>query len=250
MVTETITSPWGPVEIQRKNRRQRLAVILNPHKGIQVRTNKKTPLHQIESFLQLKQGWIEKNLRLFADLQEKFPRRVFRPGATVPLLGVEKPLEFLETSERKWTAELGEKKIFIHVPQLFAKALADGEDRPEVRSLLRGFYQDLAKKFLYPRVKYWAHLMDVDFRNFGLTQSKRLWGSCSPKRDLLFNWKILVFEIEVIDYLIVHELAHLTHMNHSRDFWQRVELYYPQFRSCRQILKQQASRADFLNKDY
>ena len=79
--------------------------------------------------------------------------------------------------------------------------------------------------------------MDINFNSITLREQKTRWGSCSSKGNLNFNWRLVHYRPEIIDYVIIHELAHRTHMNHSAKFWQLVEKYDPEYRKHRGFLK-------------
>ena len=72
--------------------------------------------------------------------------------------------------------------------------------------------------------------MQTSYNKITLRRQKTRWGSCSSKKNLNFNWQLVYFEPKIIDYVIIHELAHLTHMNHSKNFWQLVEKYDPEYK--------------------
>jgi len=79
--------------------------------------------------------------------------------------------------------------------------------------------------------------MNTTYQNVTLKEQKTRWGSCSSKGNLNFNWRLVHFEPPIIDYVIVHELAHRTHMNHSADFWSLVATFDPEYRIKKGWLK-------------
>lgn len=99
-------------------------------------------------------------------------------------------------------------------------------------------YLQVAKERFGDRVWHYAQLMGEE--NLGTVRLKELksrWGSCSIRRNLNFNWKLVLAPPEVLDYVVVHELCHLKEMNHSSRFWDLVEAYCPDYRECRAWLK-------------
>lgn len=74
------------------------------------------------------------------------------------------------------------------------------------------------------------------YQNIEIVHQKTLWGSCSRKKNLKFDWKLLMLPAEVVDYVIVHELGHLKKMNHSPAFWREVEKVLPEYKECRSWL--------------
>ena len=86
------------------------------------------------------------------------------------------------------------------------------------------------------RIAALAIQFDVAVPQVGLSQARTQWGSCTRKRDgsarILLNWKLMHFELPLIDYVAAHELAHLRHMNHSAAFWCEVSRVYPEYRAA------------------
>lgn len=87
------------------------------------------------------------------------------------------------------------------------------------------------------RVAVWADRMEISYERVRFGQQKSRWGSCSSRGTLSFNWRLIHFAPTVIDYVVIHELAHRKHMNHSTAFWELVGAYQPDYRSARAILK-------------
>lgn len=94
-----------------------------------------------------------------------------------------------------------------------------------------------AKDFIAERVKHFAEVMGAVYKNVGIRCQKTRWGSCSANKNLSFNCLLLLLAPELIDYVVVHELCHLKHMNHSKAFWSEVEKYIPDYKKRRALLK-------------
>ena len=95
-----------------------------------------------------------------------------------------------------------------------------------------------AKETITKRVSYFARLMGVSYRNITIREQKTRWGSCSSKGNVNFNYQLYYMPQELMDYVIVHELSHRRHMNHSAEFWAEVEKYCPEYRTYRKQLKE------------
>lgn len=102
---------------------------------------------------------------------------------------------------------------------------------------IAGWYKRNGKSVFIRRADYWAALMHVSYQNITLKEQKTRWGSCSGLGNLNFNWRLLLTEPRLLDYVVVHELAHLREMNHSAAFWNIVGTYIPDYRECRKALK-------------
>ena len=99
------------------------------------------------------------------------------------------------------------------------------------------FYKHIAQEYLPQRVVYFSSLMQLSFKEIKYRKMRRRWGSCSTTKVITFNTQLLKTPKELIDYVIVHELAHLKHMNHSKEFHLLVEQYLPNSKQLRQALK-------------
>ncbi len=95
-----------------------------------------------------------------------------------------------------------------------------------------------AEELILPRVRQFAERFHFSVGKIEIKNLRSRWGSCSSKQDLAFSLFLIQLPWEVIDYVIIHELAHTVHMNHSKDFWQLVEVHQPQYRELRRTLKQ------------
>lgn len=94
------------------------------------------------------------------------------------------------------------------------------------------------RRLVTQRAAYYAGLMGVSYGRISMRNQKTRWGSCSSDGNLNFNCRLLFVPPELVDYVVVHELAHRRHMNHSPAFWQEVERYLPDYRDRRERLKQ------------
>ena len=107
---------------------------------------------------------------------------------------------------------------------------------------LERIYRQRAKERLRGRAAYFAPIMGVSYGSLRLSSAKTRWGSCSGKGNLNFHWKLILMPPEVLDYVVVHELAHLKEMNHSPRFWAVVEEVLPDYKERRQWLKENGGR--------
>jgi hypothetical protein len=87
------------------------------------------------------------------------------------------------------------------------------------------YYKFYAEQYLIPRVDYFAKIMNLNYQEIKFKKMKSRWGSCSSSGIITLNTMLIKIEKELIDYIVVHELAHLTHMNHSKKFHDLVERY-------------------------
>ncbi len=106
-------------------------------------------------------------------------------------------------------------------------------------NLLKNYLKHTAERYILPRTAQFGEKMDIAYGAITLREQKTRWGSCSSKGNLNFNWRLVHYLPEIIDYVIIHELAHRQHMNHSRQFWQLVATHDPAYRVHRGFLKRQ-----------
>ncbi|OGR45522.1 MAG: hypothetical protein A2X35_04005 [Elusimicrobia bacterium GWA2_61_42] len=94
-----------------------------------------------------------------------------------------------------------------------------------------------ARGIIGGRVKYWAAAMGLDYKRIAIKDQRTLWGSCSGRKNLNFNWRLAAAPPEVLDYVVIHELCHLREMNHSKNFWALVEARCPDYAARRRWLR-------------
>lgn len=106
-----------------------------------------------------------------------------------------------------------------------------------VKTYLTSWYKQQANKIIGERVTYYAKIAGVTYKSVAITSAETRWGSCSNQQTLNFNWRLIMAPLEVVDYVVAHELAHLTELNHSINFWETVRKMYPLYRQYRTWLK-------------
>ncbi|WP_424766942.1 M48 family metallopeptidase [Paenibacillus sp. sgz302251] len=106
----------------------------------------------------------------------------------------------------------------------------------ELKSNLKKFYFSSCKKIVGERIKVYQTQLKVKPKTIEIVESRTKWGSCSSNKKITFNYRLAMAPIEVIDYVIIHELCHLTHMNHDRSFWRRVGSIMPDYKEKEEFL--------------
>lgn len=110
----------------------------------------------------------------------------------------------------------------------------DYVEHPELEKV----YRKKARQQLEARAAYFAGLMGVTYNRITIRAARTRWGSCSAQGNLNFHWKLILMPPEVLDYVVVHELAHRKEMNHSARFWAEVEKVLPDYKRRRKWLKE------------
>lgn len=148
----------------------------------------------------------------------------------VPMHASDRAIKRFVSAHARWIAD--------NRGQMFEcrKKLADNPyDIPAWESLSAAD-KKIAKQKIMEHVDYYARRMEIDYGSISMRNQKSRWGSCSSKGNFNFNYRLAYLPEELLDYVVVHELAHRRHMDHSAAFWEEVETYYPAYKKCRQML--------------
>jgi Predicted metal-dependent hydrolase len=115
---------------------------------------------------------------------------------------------------------------------------ASGMDMAAVEETLRRWYINKAREAINDRLSYYSGIMGLSYNDVRIKDQKTRWGSCSKKGNLNFNWRLIMAPPWILDYVVAHELCHLAHMNHSKEFWSMVSIYAPRYKDARKWLKE------------
>jgi len=113
----------------------------------------------------------------------------------------------------------------------------DKQYKNQAIKLFKQWYRLKAKENFYKRARIYAPLLGVNFKQIKLSNAQKRWGSCSSMGYINIVWRLIMAPQSIIDYVIVHELAHRRYMNHSKSFWHLVESVYPEHKQARQWLR-------------
>ena len=111
------------------------------------------------------------------------------------------------------------------------------EDKDIVAKIKR-WYVSTAKKILSERLEFFGNLMQIDYNKVTITNSKTRWGSCDKDRNIKLNFRLIMLPHKAVDYVLVHELAHIVEFNHSKDFYKIISLVQPNYKLQQKILKE------------
>ena len=185
----------------------------------------------IEGFLQRKAKWILQKLAMFQQRQALLHQNTtqcFYLGKSYPVL--------LEPKDAHWgRIVFGNNGWTVEIP---SKITHETQGK-YAQGFMEKWFKSHAMTILQERVRHFTALMGDQPDTIRIRSPKSLWGSCHPvKRTLHFNWKIIMAPLEVVDYLVVHELSHLKVANHSRRFWTRVGAFCPDYKIHQEWLRQ------------
>ncbi|OKL39977.1 M48 family metallopeptidase [Pontibacter flavimaris] len=108
---------------------------------------------------------------------------------------------------------------------------------PKAEQIFKQYYKEKGAKRIPERVRYYEKLMGLTTSEIKIMDLQNRWASCNTKGDLNFHWKCMMAPLKVLDYIIVHELAHLIHANHSEAFWNEVDKVLPDYRERKNWLR-------------
>jgi hypothetical protein len=193
-----------------------------------IRTPLRTPDNEIESFFQTRQVWIARKLHGIEMKKEMAGKpREFMAGENFFYLGDPYPLEIAKSN--------GGRKALILSHGKFQLA---SNEASHVKELFVKWYREKAREVFGERVHFWSSRFGLSPTGITITSSWQRYGSCSAKNSLSFSWRLLMAPYPVIDYIIVHELAHIKEKNHSKRFWQYLESLMPGYENQKRWLRE------------
>lgn len=136
---------------------------------------------------------------------------------------------------KEYSVEIRQNKI--NLIELEDKLYIASSSEKYIKIYLESWYKQQARKVIIERVQLYSAYSGLRFNSISLSSATTRWGSCSSQKNLNFNWKLIMAPLEVIDYVVSHELAHLEELNHSKDFWEKVRKMFPIYRQYRTWLK-------------
>jgi len=217
------------VEIWRRPRQRHMHLRVRPGGELRVTCNKRVAKRDIFTFIRESEEFIKKCLLKLSEQQVRYPPKQLISGEPFLYFGTHRPLQIVWS----WSARI-RVTILAEQIEMVAPVSSTAEQR---RMALHRFLQKQAREVLSARVHLFAQQMQLFPTDLVIRGQKTRWGSCSSKGKINLNWKLMAAPPEVIDYVVIHELAHLRHMNHSARFWNLVAEFFPEHRRAKQWLK-------------
>jgi hypothetical protein len=211
-----------------RSRRRTLGLEVTRDGCLVVRAPRLLGTPEVEHFIVSKQNWIDRHVAAALARRHSHPAKRFIDNEEFLYLGRAYKLTLVDESATPLVFEEG----FLLLRPF----------RSCGRPVFSAWYKERAVEFLGARAKALAGQMAVTFGRMRLTDGSRRWGSCTAANDLRFNWRLIMAPQDVIDYVVIHELMHIRHKNHSPAFWLAVAEYCPQYSCHRAWLRSNGHR--------
>ena len=230
--------------VRSARRKKTIEITLDSESGVLVRSPARTPRKEIATLVQKRAKWILRHAT--EDVLRPVPRR-FTDGETLYYMGREIPIVTRANADKFIRIEMGDKALDLALSadrnvtvELEGDAFcistpADISEEQRIatsKKAIEDWYRKEAARLLADIVARWQSKVarGKPPARLLIRSQRRRWGSCSSDGSIRLNWRIIMAEPELIDYVVVHELAHLIVMNHSPQFWQQVERALPDYR--------------------
>ena len=229
---EVIHGRGFDAEVVRTDRRKTATVRVVEGK-VSVVVPRSTSTDKLEALVSRKTRWIREKLLLHREHQPPKPKE-YVSGECFTYLGRNYRLK-VESGAAK-SVRLKGGRLVVQVPPSVQK-----RDQ-YVQNALIEWYREHALEKLQEKVERYAKVVRVSPASVGIKTFSGRWGSCSPNGDLLFNWKVIIAPNRIVDYVVVHELCHLHHHNHSPEFWTCVERVFADYQESKEWLRVNGQR--------
>jgi predicted metal-dependent hydrolase len=207
-----------------RSRRKSIALMIDENERLIVKAPHNLPLRTINAFVESKGDWILRKQALVRQRKAAHPRKGFQPGEGFLFLG--------ETYPLAWDKDAGKTGITD------GRLCVPAADALSAQKAILRWYRAEAKRVITTRAAQLAGAYRIACGTPKITSARRRWGSCGSSGTLSFTWRLVMAPPDVIDYVVIHELAHIAVHNHSKAFWQRVGGMMPGYPAKRKWLRQ------------
>ena len=208
-----------PYKVIRSNRRT-LSISINENAELIVRAPHLLSMNKIHDFINEKKKWVNKQQKI---INNRLNDSAFDKDMAL-MLGSLYPIKIKTDQSEKLTFN-GEE------------FLVRSSDQELIHSSLKKWYKKKFREVAIPRLTYFADQYNLSVNQVRIKEQRTLWGSCSSRNNINLNYLLIMAPMNVIDYVIIHELAHTIHRNHSSHFWKTVESMMPNFKEAKTWLK-------------
>lgn len=218
--------------IKKHKRAKRISIKISSAGEVSVTIPYYASKKEAERFIFQKKDWITSTL---ARIESKKPKYTFSKGEKIPFLGGELDLNIIEKDISYPKGIINSELLVIFVPhnQNTKKVI-----RETIIKTLKKNFRDIVTEAVEEYIQEYGY----EYNRIAIKDNKSNWGSCSSKKNLNFNWKLIFAPLDIIDYVVVHEICHLKEQNHSKDFWDLVAKEFPDYKEKEKWLKENASK--------
>lgn len=222
----------GPhaVEYELRRSRRRTIGFFVDDTGLRVTAPRWVTVSEIDAAIADKQGWILRKLVEWRDHAERRERLTVRweDGGRVAFVGHELTMRLSARADAPAVSLDGDTLRI---------ALPPGAGTEQLRDTVQAWLQREARALFERRLPIYVERLGRGPTRWRLSSARTRWGSCAPDGSIRLNWRLVHFPLEIVDYVIAHELAHLEEMNHGPRFWATVQAILPGFEAARRQLK-------------
>ena len=219
-----------------RSRRTTADIVVERAGQVIVRAPAELPDEHIEDIIQSKRYWIYKTLAEWRDLNATRVLREYRNGEGFLYLGRTYRLSLVADQDMPLLLKGGRFCLRRDVVDRGKIAVA--------KTAFRDYFIARGKERITQRVHYYAPKVGVIPRGIDVREQGNRWASCSPKGNLAFHWKCMMAPPTIIDYIVVHELCHCRHLNHTEAFWNEVDKILPNYRERKEWLRKNGAAMD------
>lgn len=208
-------------EVKYKNRTS-IGISINSYGEIQVQAPKKISDEKILQALEDRWELIQEKLTEIKNRLNGPQEKIYDNDESFLYLGENYPIKIIQDSNiMQDCVVFEEEKLHIYVKQL---------DEDKTKQALRRFYYQQCKDLVEKSISVYQSNFKTKPRSVRISDSKTNWGTCDSNMRLTFNWRLAMAPREVIDYVVVHEMCHMVHLNHDRSFWRLVGKIMPDYK--------------------
>jgi predicted metal-dependent hydrolase len=209
-----------------KRARRRTIGLCISESGLVIAAPRWVGITEIESVIREKSRWVLNKLTEWQERKHRLPPVCWQDGGKLPYLGAELVLK-LDPSVS--AAHCLDHKLVL--------PLAGTASAEQVRERAQAWLQQQAQQHFAERMAFYCARAGLAVGRWRLSTARTRWGSCSANGAIRLNWRLIHLPVDVVDYVIAHEIAHRKQLNHGPDFWRVVESLFPEFRAAEALLK-------------
>lgn len=217
------------VEIWRRAYQRSLNLTVRPDGVVRVTCGRRVPQAEVKRFVRESEPFILKRMLEIEKHRRQYPQPKFLSGESLLIHGVPHTLEIIWTWTDRTKVKLRHQQIEMLAPLHSTRSVR--------QAAFYGFCRREARRIFNERVEVLGLQMGLIPKSISVRGQRTRWGSCTSHGEISLNWKLLAAPRWVLDYVVVHELAHIQHMNHSQAFWHLVGQHHGDWQAARRWLK-------------